>query len=692
MIGNDTTDMMLFVRTSQHDIVTWDRRRIVDALIRETNIDITIAESISKEVEKEIITSGMELLTAPLIRELVNAKLIERGLGSVTTLHARLGFPVYDVEQIILNQNKENANIPHSPEGTNLTLAEGVKKEFAVRKVFSGDVAYAHMIGDIHIHNLGYIDRPYCSCQSLEYIKKFGLNLPNALAVAAPARHAEVLLSHMVRFAAALQGNFAGAIGWDALNVFFAPYLVEMSDHDILQLAQRFVYEYAQQAVGRGGQTIFTDIHLYWEVPRHLAEVPAIGPGGEYTGQVYRAYAGEAQRFVRALLDVYRRGDNRGLPFVFPRPIIHLADTFFESPENREFLLTAAAVAADKGNPHFIFERGETARLSECCYMNFAEHPQFVEEYKQPWKLRSVGVQNVSINLPRIAYKAEGDDKALFSLLGESVKRAVQAHIEKKQFIERLMSYGEDGPLSLMVVNNDGKPFYAIDHEVFLVGMVGLNELVAAHHGTELHQSVSAWQYGLDVVASMRTMVEEESRKHQIRCVLQQTPAESTPYRFARLDLKHYSPMAGRFVKGNLARGEVYYTNSTHFNSSAPVEPMERVRLEGAFHQFIEGEIMTLMWLGESHPAPEFLADFVEKVFRETKNQHVVFSPDFSFCRSCGRVTRGLPAQCSRCGESVEGVARITGYYSTVSRWNRGKLAELANRRRWNDPSAVQTQ
>jgi len=692
MIGNDTTDMTLFVRTSQHDIVTWDRRRIVDALIRETSIDIAIAESISKEVEKEIITSGMELLTAPLIRELVNAKLIERGLGSVTTLHARLGFPVYDVEQIILNQNKENANIPHSPEGTNLTLAEGVKKEYAVRKVFSSDVAYAHMIGDIHIHNLGYIDRPYCSCQSLEYIKKFGLNLPNSLAVAAPARHAEVLLSHMVRFAAALQGNFAGAIGWDALNIFFAPYLTEMNDHEVLQLAQRFVYEFAQQAVGRGGQTIFTDIHLYWEVPRHLADVPAIGPGGEYTGQVYRVYAGEAQRFVRALCDVYRRGDNRGLPFVFPHPIIHLTDAFFESPGHREFLLQVAAVAADMGNPHFIFERGETARLSECGYLNFADHPHLYDEYKEPWKMRSVCVQNVSINLPRIAYKAGGDDKVLFSLLGESVKRAVQAHIEKKQFIERLMSFGEDGPLSLLVMDNDGKPFYASDHEIFLVGMVGLNELVAAHHGTELHQSASAWQYGLDVVASMKNMVGEESRKHHIKCVLQQTPAESTPYRFARLDLKHCSPMAGRFVKGNLARGGVYYTNSTHFNSSAPVEPMERVRLEGAFHQLIEGEIMTLMWLGESHPEPNSLADFIEEVFRETENQHVVFSPDFSFCRSCGFVTRGLPVQCPRCGSSVEGVARITGYYSTVSRWNRGKLAELANRRRWNDLSSVSTQ
>ena len=79
------------------------------------------------------------------------------------------------------------------------------------------------MRGDLHLHDLGFVDRPYCSGQSLEYIKKYGLNLPASLALAKPAKHPEVLLAHMVKFAAALQSNFAGAIGWDAVNLFFAP-------------------------------------------------------------------------------------------------------------------------------------------------------------------------------------------------------------------------------------------------------------------------------------------------------------------------------------------------------------------------------------------------------------------------------------------------------------------------------------
>jgi len=120
--------MTLFVRTSAEDITGWDRRKIVDALIREAGVDLATAEEISREVADRIASSGIDILTSALIRELVDARLIERGMKEATKLHARLGFPLYDVGRLILYRNKENANIPHSPEGTNLTLAQGIQK------------------------------------------------------------------------------------------------------------------------------------------------------------------------------------------------------------------------------------------------------------------------------------------------------------------------------------------------------------------------------------------------------------------------------------------------------------------------------------------------------------------------------------------------------------------------------------
>ncbi len=48
----ETTDLNLFVRTSEESISNWDRSKISDALIRETLIDSDTANELSKEVEQ----------------------------------------------------------------------------------------------------------------------------------------------------------------------------------------------------------------------------------------------------------------------------------------------------------------------------------------------------------------------------------------------------------------------------------------------------------------------------------------------------------------------------------------------------------------------------------------------------------------------------------------------------------------
>jgi anaerobic ribonucleoside-triphosphate reductase len=679
----ETTDMALFVRTSDESMYDWDRQRIVDALLRETYVDFDTANEIARDVEQFIATSKIKTITAPLIRELVDTKLIERGLEQARKMHTRLGMPLYDVDQLILHPNKENANVPHGPEATNLTLAERIKKEYALLSVFSEEVADAHMRGDLHLHDLGFVDRPYCSGQSLEYIKRFGLSLPNSIAMAKPAKHPEVLLAHMVKFAAALQSHFAGAIGWDSVNLFFAPHLVGMSDRELEQLAQMMIFEFSQQAVARGGQAIFTDLNLYWEIPRHFEDVPAIGPSGEFTGKTYSEYMKEAQRFAWALFNVYLEGDGSGRPFFFPKPMVHITEKFFKTPGHMDFLNHICEVASEKGNTYFVFDRGETAKISECCRLSFKLDQTDLEDAKQPWRMRYCALQNVTLNLPRIAYLSRGDDTQLFSKITEFIEMAVRAHLEKKNFIGKLLSLGEKGPLALLAMNRDGFPYLRMQRASFLIGMVGLNEMVQIHIGQELHQSQQAFKFGLKVIAHMKLMVEKLSERYGMRFVLEQTPAESTAYRFAKLDLKYHSPKSGHIVKGDISKGEVYYTNSTYLNNSAVLNPIERVRQEGLFHPLIEAGALTHIWLGEARPSKSSLANFVTKTFQWTQNDQIAFSPEFTTCNFCHRTTRGLRSTCAYCGSGdVDGITRITGYFTKTSSWNKGKLGELKNRYR----------
>ncbi|MBN2333146.1 MAG: anaerobic ribonucleoside-triphosphate reductase [Deltaproteobacteria bacterium] len=680
----ETTDMALFhVRTSSEDITAWDRRRITEALMRETGLEQQVADKVSKAVEETVFAAKLKFISAPLIRELVDAKLIEMGLEEARVKHTRLGMPLYDVEQLIVSPNKENANMPHGPEATNLTLAENIKKEYALLQVFDPEVGDAHMRGDLHLHDLGFIDRPYCSGQSLEYIKKFGLNLPNALAIARPARHPEVLLAHMLKFSAALQGNFAGAIGWDAVNLFFAPYLVDLSDQEVYQLAQMMIFEFSQQAVARGGQAIFSDLNLYWEVPKHFVNVPAIGPGGEFTGKTYGDYATEAQRFIWALFEVYRQGDGSGRPFFFPKPLVHITEKFFATEGHERFLAHICDVAAVMGNTYFVFDRGETAKISECCRLSFKLDENDLEDAKQPWKMRYSALQNVTLNLPRLGYKAGGDDTRLLTLLSGVMGLAVKAHQQKRAFIERLLSFGEQGPLGLLTMNRDGTAYLRMHRVSYLIGMVGLNELVQIHLGQQMHESKKAFKFGLKIISHMKIMTEKLSRQHGMHFVLEQTPAESTAYRFARLDLKYHAPHSGVVVKGDVSTGEVYYTNSTYVNVASQMNPLERVELEGRFHPLVEAGALTHIWLGESRPDSGSLANLVEKIFRRTMNDQVAFSPEFTACNACSKTARGLAAACPYCGsEDVDGITRITGYFTRISSWNKGKLGELHDRHR----------
>jgi len=88
---------------------------------------------------------GIRTLTAPLIRELVDARLLEHGLEGARRLHTRLGMPLYDVEQLLLARTRRTRT-SRTARGDELTLAENIKKEYALLRS-SPRVADAHMRG-----------------------------------------------------------------------------------------------------------------------------------------------------------------------------------------------------------------------------------------------------------------------------------------------------------------------------------------------------------------------------------------------------------------------------------------------------------------------------------------------------------------------------------------------------------------
>ncbi len=282
----DLTDASLLLVESITGNLTmpWDRGRIVRQLVQTAHLSVEMAIQIAKAVENHVISGGMRTINTALIRELVNNELLERGCNERLRDLSIYGVPRDYVEKLMFTKSVENSNIVNNnPEAVNLGIAELVLKQWALDTIFSPEVKHAHDTGAIHLHDLGYPHRVYCSSHSVEYVKKYGLcRLVNLNTESKPARSASVLTGHLNTFLASMQANYAGALGIAYINILYAPYLVGLTPREMKQVAQELIFNGSQNAFSRGGQTLFLDFNVHSGVPRALADVPAIGPGGHY--------------------------------------------------------------------------------------------------------------------------------------------------------------------------------------------------------------------------------------------------------------------------------------------------------------------------------------------------------------------------------------------------------------------------
>ncbi len=693
-----TTDISLLVSTpTSESISPWDREKIVQALSKEADLPLPISRRIAKAVEKKILDLNLNEISTFLIRELVDHELFARGYEHKWRKQKVIGMPTYDLAQLFLSKTKENSNIANNnPEAINLAIAENTIKQYMLQEVFSREVAEAHLKGWIHIHDLGY-PRIYCSGHSLEYLKKYGLELDNLDTSSAPAKHARTLTGHLNTFLASMQAYYAGALGVGYLNIMYAPFLVNLSFEEIKQEAQYLIFSGSQNAFSRGGQSLFLDFNLHLGIPEYLKDVPAIGPGGEYTGKNYGEYEKESQLFLRALMEVWREGDCHGKVFAFPKMDLHLDSNSFQEPEQEKLLKYACEVASENGSPYFIFDREEMS-LAACCRLKTRITDQ--EMIKRPEKLRFAGIQNVTINLPQCAYRAfydlkrrdeggesSGREKVLelfWEKVDQAIRLAVEAHLQKKEFLKILMQ-NPDGPLwQIGRIAKDGNPYVDLDQGTYLVGLIGLNEAVQYLTGKELHESEEAYRLGLKTVSFMSLKCQEYSEQYNLKLSLEESPAESAAGRLAKIDLQEF-PESKKVIKGNPEMEEGYYTNSIHFAASAPVDLITRIVKQSKFHPLIKSGAIIHAFVGENKPSPESIYNLIKKVWEHTQCSQLTISPEFTVCNLCRKVSRGLTDSCSHCGSSeVYGITRIVGYYSKITNWNKNKIGELKDRHAGN--------
>ena len=141
----------MYVRTSHESIEEFNSHKIIQSLVREGSLPLELAQKITEEVENRIYKYQTTYLTGSLIREMVNSVLLEHGHEEYRNKLARLGMPVFDVQELLTNLD----NVDNGAEGLLFNTGQRIFAEHLLTNVLPKDVADSYLSGDLHITNPG---------------------------------------------------------------------------------------------------------------------------------------------------------------------------------------------------------------------------------------------------------------------------------------------------------------------------------------------------------------------------------------------------------------------------------------------------------------------------------------------------------------------------------------------------------
>lgn len=295
-----------------------------------------------------------------------------------------------------------------------------------------------------------------------------------------------------------------------------------------------------------------------------------------------------------------------------------------------------------------------------------------------------------SINLPRLALKADGDIDKFFDSLDEMLDLVVDQLLEryKIQASKTVRNYpflmGQGVWIDSEKLGPDDTIGEILKHGSLSVGFIGLAEclkaLVGKHHG----EDESARKLGYKIIQFMRDRMDEESEKHQLNFTLLATPAEGLSGRFVRMDKKIYGEIEGITDKE-------YYTNSFHVPVYYHINAFDKIKIESPFHAMTNAGHISYIEL-DGDPCNNL--DAFEKIVRCMKESGIGYgSINHPVDRDpvCG-YTGIIGDECPQChrhdhddGIKFERIRRITGYLvGTLDRFNDAKLAEVRDRVKHN--------
>lgn len=545
---------------------------------------------------------------------------------------------------------------------------------YTLLRIYSEEIAQAHLQGDFHIHNLTMGIIGYCAGWSIQDILLEGFNGVYSKTESAAPRHFSTALLQLANFVGTLQNEWAGAQAYNSLDTYLAPYVRKdgLGYRQVKQEIQQFIYN-LNISSRWGGQTPFTNITFDLTVPSDLQDQPAIY-NGKVLDQTYGEFQDEMNLINRAFADVMTEGDMRGRVFTFPIPTYNITKDFTWDSDVSSAIFR---MTAKYGTPYFqnFINSDLNPRdvRAMCCRLrlNLRElYHRVGGFFGFAEKTGSIGV--VTLNLPRIGYTAKSNHQ-FFATLERLMQLAKESLELKREIVETNINAG--------LLPFTKRYLGSLRWHFSTIGLVGMNETCQNFLGTSII-SPEGKAFAIQVLTFMRQKTQEFQEETGHIYNLEATPAEGTSYRLARLDKQRYPSIisAGESVS--------YYTNSSHLPVNSTDDLYWALQHQDDLQSLYTGGTVFHVFLDERLPTPESCKMLVRRIAETFKLPYYTLTPTFSVCADHGYLAGEQP-HCPLCDQETEVYSRVVGYLRPIKSWNTGKREEFRQRQTFHPNPTV---
>lgn len=693
-------------------IAFFDPKKITDAIFSAAKAvggeDYNTAKSLTLEVLK-IISRGSynPFLGVEEIQNIVEKVLIKKGHAKTAKAYilyrekrsaireARSDL-MNAVNEILKETHRENANVSNSPSAKMLQISEAASRDFYLKRVLKSEQGQAHMEGRIHIHDLSWYGKSLTCLQiPLGRLLNNGFNTGNGYIRKPKSIRTAAALACII-----LQSNQNEHHGGQSFAFFdrdLAPFveaefnrqrkILRRNFFELLPMAQSFdknavderinrlAYEKTKEETFQAMEAFIYNCNSMHS--RAGAQVPfssiALGTDTTFGDRMI------TEQFLRA----YEKGLGNGEQPIFPNVGFKIKTGINFNPRDRNYHLFRLAmyVASKRLFPAFInLDASFNAKYQdEVAYMGCRTRV-----------IANVGGAEVTdgrgnlsfttINLPKIGIEAKGDWKKFYKILDETVDLTISQLLHRYDIQKNLkvcdfpFLFGEELYLGSEDLKSTDKIESSIKNGTLSMGFIGLAEALTAMLGKHHGESVMAQNRGIKIISYLRKRMDEATNEYGLNFTLLATPAEGLSGKFVKIDREKYGTIPG-------VTDKEWYTNSYHVPVDYNIYLFDKIQIEAPYHELCNAGHISYVELPSSL---ENNLGAYEQIVREMHDCNMgYFAVNFpiDFCNTCNFSGIIQEERCSACGSvSIKRIRRITGYLSTVERFNSAKRQEEQSR------------